>query len=154
MSESSDISVWPPTNCEQVCIWLNARSDGECTPAQDGWLAEHLQDCRPCSQEWAAVEGTRLAFKNAKLSEPADFEREAIERALGPSLLNKLGWLALIAGAVGISILIATDIIAVEKTFELITVLLLYLGFGLLFLRVLLERIRTRRHDPYRHVKR
>ncbi len=154
MSETYDAPNWPPKDCAQVCIWLNARSDNECTPAQEGWLADHLKDCPQCTKEWAEIEASRFAFQSASLRESGDFEREAVNRALAPSLLKLGGWIGICFGALAIALLILDDVLSLDNPLELIAVGVFYLGFALLFLRVLIERTRVRRSDPYRKIKR
>ncbi|RMH01600.1 MAG: zf-HC2 domain-containing protein [Planctomycetota bacterium] len=155
MTAPADLPTWPPGNCEEVSLWLNARSDGECTPAQEGWLAEHLQGCARCSREWAELERLRLAFACARLREPADFEREALRRALGPRLLETAGWSLFVGGALILAVFAAMEMFDDEgPLLQHLAVAALLGGLGLLFLRILLERLRVRRHDPYREVRR
>ena len=155
MNASLDSPTWPPGDCEEICLWLNARSDGECTPAQEGWLADHLQGCADCAFEWAALERTRLAFEHARLREPADFEREALERALGPKLLETAGWSLFIGGALILSIFAAMEVFDNDgPLLQHLALAAVLGGLIMIFVRVLLERLRVQRHDPYRDVQR
>lgn len=150
-----DVPTWPPSDCAGVRLWLNARCDAECSPAQEGWLAGHLQGCAGCAAEWAALERTRLAFATARLREPADFEREALRRALGPRLLETAGWSLFVAGALVLAIFAAMEMLDDEgPLLQHLALAAVLGGLAMLFLRVLLERLRVRRHDPYRDVLR
>ncbi len=147
---------WPPETCEEVRLWLNARSDGECSPAQEGWLARHLDGCPGCSREWAALERTRLALETARLREPADFEREALARALAPRLLESTGWGLAAAGLLTLGAFGLVRLWREDETPLAVRLgaTALLLGLSLLFLRVLWERLRVRRVDPYQSVER
>ncbi len=155
MNAPQDSPTWPPGDCDQVHLWLNARSDGECTPAQEGWLADHLQGCAPCSFEWAELERTRLAFEHARLREPADFEREALRKALGPRLLETAGWSLFAGGVLILTILAGMEVFDNDGSLlEHLALAAVFGGLAMLFLRVLLERLRVQQHDPYRDVQR
>lgn len=156
MSFDSEYLQWPPRNSEEVKVWLNARLDGECTPEQEGWLADYLQTSPECSREWAALERTRIAFETARLKEPSDFEIEQLSKSLGPTLLNDVGWVLLILGGVVLAgygaYLLWTDVD---------TPAMVRLGIGafvggllLLLGRVSWERLRVMKTDPYREVRR
>ncbi len=147
---------WPPETCEEVQLWLNARADGECSPAQEGWLAGHLGRCPACSLEWAALEQTRLALETAQLREPSDFEREALAQALAPRALEGLGWLLSGAGVLILGGYAGWEMGHDADTPALVRIALgaLFAGLLLLLARVGWERLRIRRHDPYRNVQR
>ncbi len=148
------IPLWPPEDCAQIQLWLNARSDGECSPEQEGWLSQHTSQCEDCSREWASLEGTRLAFESAKLLEPADFERAALQRAFLPGLLGKLGWSLTVLGLLLCSWIVFGDVFENESTLDILAIVGLWTGIGLIGFRTLLEQLRVRRSDPYRKVKR
>ena len=155
MNPSQDSPTWPPGDCQEIRLWLNARSDGECSPAQEGWLAEHLQGCAPCSFEWAELERMRLAFEHARLREPADFEREALSKALGPRLLETAGWSLFVAGALVLAIFAAMEMFDNDGSLlQHLAVAAVLGGLLMIFLRVLLERLRVQKRDPYRDVQR
>lgn len=148
--------AWPPSDCEEVRLWLNGRLDGECTPAQETWLAAHLQQCRGCSEEWAALEHTRLVFATARLKEPSDFERESLLRAAGPRTLQAAGWLLLCLGGAVLLLYGGYALIADHDVPLVLRAGLAVLGAGALLLlwRYGWERLRLRRRDPYRDVLR
>ena len=156
MTTTNDPSTWPPRDCEEVAVWLNARTDGECTPAQEGWLAEHLSDCRGCSTEWVALERTRLAMETARLREPADFEREALTRALAGRLSARVGWILFCIGAAVLAGYFAVELFTDESTDLVLRLGVAAASGGMLLLlfRIGWERLRTLPKDPYRNVHR
>ncbi|TAH35928.1 MAG: zf-HC2 domain-containing protein [Planctomycetota bacterium] len=156
MSLGPPAAAWPPRDCEEIQLWLNARLDAECTPAQEGWLAQHLQACVTCSVEWAELERTRLVFQTARLREPSDFEREALRRAIAPRVLQALGWAALCGGVLlllgyGAWALAASHDVPLPMRLGLAS---LAAGALLLLGRYGWERRRVHRRDPYRDVLR
>lgn len=148
------IPLWPPKDCEQVELWLNARSDGECSPEQEGWLSQHLSQCEPCSEEWSSLESTRLAFESSRLLEPADFERAALQRTIFPNFLGKLGWTLTALGLLLCTWIIFADVLEEESNLEIFAIVGLWGGILLIGFRTLVEQLRVRRKDPYRQVKR
>jgi len=147
---------WPPESCAEVQLWLNARLDGECTPAQEGWLVDHLNGCAACAREWAALERTRLLFATASLREAADHERQALARVLVPRWLLGLGWLLLGAGALLLLGWAGWLLWHDEETPPAIRLALAAVAAGTLLLlaRYAWERWRVRQVDPYRDVLR
>jgi len=154
MKPNDSFLSWPPSNCSEIQTWLSARSDNECSPAQEGWLSEHTSACRACSEVWAELEKVRLLFETSKLVEPGDHALEAVQKALLPKLLDRLGWAAVILGALGLVGFVFTDVLNNGFTWEATAFAVLYLGLALLFFRVLCDRVKVRRTDPYRHIKR
>lgn len=156
MTVNPNASAWPPQSCADVALWLNARLDGECDATQESWLALHVGGCRECAAEWAELERTRLAFATARLREPSDFEREALQRSLGPQILQSAGWVLLTLG-VGVLLTYGAYALAVNQEVPLpLRLGLAVLGAGTLLLlwRYGWERWRVRRRDPYRDVLR
>ncbi|HEX9794653.1 MAG TPA: zf-HC2 domain-containing protein [Planctomycetota bacterium] len=156
MNDLRDAPFWPPTGCEAFQMWLNARLDGECTPAQEGVLVEHLSNCLDCAREWAALERTRLAFSTARLREPSDLERQALARLLAPRLLNGAGWALIAGGAALLSGYGAWELWHADDTPDAIRIGMSAVLAGVVMLlgRLGWERWRLRRVDPYREVMR
>jgi anti-sigma factor RsiW len=154
MTSSLDSPTWPPRDCDEIHLWLSARCDGECSPAQEGWLAEHLQQCAGCAREWGELERVRLVFETARLREPADFERDALRRAMGPRLLETAGWSLFVGGALVLTIFAVMEIFDDGPLLQHLAAAAVLGGLLMLFLRVLLDRMRTLPHDPYRDVQR
>ncbi|KAA3613426.1 MAG: hypothetical protein DWQ01_02565 [Planctomycetota bacterium] len=156
MNNDKDRLLWPPRDDEEVAIWLNARLDGECTPAQEGWLANYIQDHPKLAKEWASLERTRLIFETARLKEPTDHERQALEKALAPNLIRDLGWVLVVFGLVVLmaygGFLLWTD----QGTPLSVRVGLGAFAGGLLILIIRhgWERLRLMKIDPYQEVQR
>lgn len=147
---------WPPEGCAEVQLWLNARLDGECSPAQEGWLVDHLDGCPACAREWTALERTRLLFATARPREAADHERAALERALAPRWLLLAGWSLLGVGALVLLGWAGWLLWRDQETPGAIRLALAAVAAGSLLLlgRFAWERWRVRRVDPYRDVLR
>lgn len=156
MESHAQHAEWPPGTEEEVFLWLNARADGECSPAQEGWLAEYVRKSPAAAREWAALEKTRLALEAAQLREPSDFEREALQKALAPALLSVWGWILLLGGLGVLAGYGAWQFLTADTIPLIARIGILAAGIGLLMLVVRLgwERLRLARIDPYREVKR
>jgi hypothetical protein len=85
---------------------------------------------------------------------PDDTQWDETPRGRGSGFFRNFGWLILLAwivGTLGYGLWhMATD---TEELFEVLIVFGAWLGFGLVFVSVLIDRLKTRKTDRYRRVE-
>lgn len=141
-----------PTRFDQTL--LSGHLDGELTQAARQRVRIHLEDCAACRAAYRELAQLREATMTTRLDEPRDLEWD--ERPRGPlsALSRGFGWLVLIVWALGTAAFglwqLATgpDDLAVK-----IIVFGGLFGVGLLFVSILVDRLRAVRSDPYREVQ-
>ena len=140
--------------CKEIEVYLSGYLDGELTQQDRQPVENHLRSCEQCEnllkelrEAKEAAQGLEmepLGDKDWKMMEARIFER--IGQGLGWSIL--LVWLTVTTGYSLYQFGTSPD----EPFFEKILVFSLFLGFGLLFLSVLSQRLRENRTDRYKGV--
>ncbi len=129
--------------------------DGELTQGDAQRVRLHLDECDDCQRiadDLLQLQGTTMA---SKFQMPIDVQWDETPQTTTSRLFHKssigfgLTWLLGIVAYVVWQV--ATDRESVRL--EGVLVLSLYLGFGLVLLSVLFDRLHTRKTDPYRKVK-
>ena len=134
---------------------LTGYLDGVLTQADDQRVRLHLEECAECRRLIDEMRETREATMSTRFELPADDQWNEAPRGLISRLSFGFGWVLLLAWAAGmVGLLVghlwSSDLPLGEK-------LLLFgglSGVALLFLSVLIDRLQTRRDDPYRRVQR
>ena len=128
--------------------------DGELTQANEQRVRLHLEDCARCKGLVAELTRIRAAAMATDLPVPDDGQWDEAPRSGLAALLRHFGWLLMLAWIIGLSgfgiYKLATD------TEDLVIHLIAFgfwLGLGLVFFSVLLDRLQTRRTDRYRRVE-
>lgn len=89
-----------------------------------------------------------------KFQVPDDTQWDETPRTATSTFLRNAGWLVAVVwliATLGYALWqVAND---AEQIFEVVLVFGLWLGFGLIFLSVLIDRLRTRKTDPSRKVQ-
>lgn len=133
---------------------LTGYLDGVLTQADDQRVRLHLEDCADCRRLIDEMRETREATMTTRFELPADDQWNETPRGLASRLSFGLGWTLLLIWGVGILGLVAGHIWS--DGMPLIEKLLLFggvSGAALLFLSVLIDRLKTMRNDPYRRVE-
>lgn len=142
-------------DCETIKPLLMGLMDGELTPDQVNAVNRHLLRCEACRREYDDLRAACDPLRGLTFAEP---DRQCLERlwrapysrlARNAGLIMVLaGWLTLLGfAAVGI---------ATDRTAALTVKLGLagiVLGFAILLLNVLIDRLATWRRDPYKEVE-
>jgi anti-sigma factor RsiW len=134
---------------------LSGYIDGELTQQERQQVERHLEDCAGCRQLQQELTELRGQLRESVGREFGnDRFREAF-RSPGNQVLSTLGWLALIAGALLLGVVIVATFITDDSVSAGMKILigLPYLGLLLLFIAVLRRRLREARIDKYKDVE-
>jgi predicted anti-sigma-YlaC factor YlaD len=128
--------------------------DGELTQAAEQKVRIHLEDCVQCRTLLEDLRTIREAAMSTEFSKPDDTQWDERPRGGASLVARGAGWIlaivwAVVVGAYALWEFVTTPASPIER--------LLVVGgltaLALLFVSVLLDRIRTARTDPYREVE-
>lgn len=129
--------------------------DGELTQGDAQRVRLHLEDCAECRDMAGELRRFKEATMKTEFRVPEDTQWDETPRNAASRILHSSGWAVAIAWVVGIVAYlvwqIATDAESVQLEGMLSFALLLALG--LIVLSALIDRLQTRKTDPYRKVK-
>ena len=128
--------------------------DGELTQAEEQRVRLHLEDCAPCADLAAELTRIREAAMSTRLPVPDDRQWDEAPRSGLSSLLRNFGWVLMLSWIIGLSGYGVYQLLS--DTENLVWNLIAFgfwLGMGLVFFSVLLDRLKTRRTDRYRRVE-
>ena len=134
---------------------LTGYLDGVLTQADDQRVRLHLGECDACGRLIDEMRETREATMTTRFELPTDDQWN--ERPRGPlsRLSFGLGWLLLLVWAIGILGLVVGHLWSEALSLtEKLVVFGGLTGAALLFLSVLIDRLKTMSRDPYRRVQR
>ena len=130
--------------------------DGELEPAARSQFEERMRTEPSLVHAVAEQRALNILARRIAPLEPADVEWNKLRLEPWYRGARGLGWMLLIAGAL-VSLALTVFGVATNEGLEISTrvlILVSLLGFLLLFLTVLVRRLRTYELDPYRHVER
>ncbi len=129
--------------------------DGELTQAEAQRVRLHLEDCAECNQTADELRRLKEATMTTEFRTPVDTQWDETPRNAASRIAHNFGWLLAIAWVVGIGAYLVWQFFndAESIQFESMLGFALLLAFGLIILSALIDRIQTRRTDPYRKVK-
>jgi len=140
-----------PTSFDQLLI--SGYLDQELTQSVEQRVRLHLEDCPACRELHTQLQTLREASMTTRFTEPEDTQWDERPRSALSLGARTLGWVLLILW------LLATTTFGLYQAWigaeSLLERLLLFGGLSgaaLLFLSVLIDRIRTARTDRYREV--
>lgn len=141
-------------HCDRIEVLLSGYIDNELTQQQRQAVENHLESCPACRD--VVEELRRLQRETAKISieHPSGREWEQVEKHLFQTASRSLGWMILIVWSIVTAgyALFQFALSPGEPFIEKILVFGLFMGLGLLFLSVLMERLRESRTDRYKGV--
>lgn len=140
-----------PTGFDEAL--LSGRLDGELTQAEAQRVRLHLEDCATCRGLFDELRRVREASRATAFPVASDDQWD--ERPRGPLSLvaRRLGWVVLIAWAVAVAVFGAWQLAtSPEGVWVKLLVFSCVAGPVLLFLSVLVDRLRTLETDRYRRV--
>jgi anti-sigma factor RsiW len=135
-------------------ILLSGYLDGELTQAEEQRVRLRLEDDPEARELVAEMSRIREAAQATRLVVPRD--EEWSEKPLGASSrwFRRVGWTLLLGWAVALTALAVWGLFAsAEPWWEKTLTVTLIAGPVLLFLSVLLDRLRVMKHDRYRRVE-
>ena len=140
---------------DDVRQMLSAYLDGELVQADDQRVRIHLEDCADCREELRQLKTLQQAASTTRFARPTEVEMEQSEKRMSVRAPRLAGWVLLLAGAVlwvgyGIYMFITNP---VELTLGNLIAGATVIGFALLFVSVLQQRLLELPKDRYRGVK-
>ncbi len=134
---------------------LSGYLDGELTQGDAQRVRLHLEGCAECSSVVDELRSLREATMNTEFQVPEDTQWDETPRGAVSQLLHNMGWLTYGLWFVGVVAYllwqINTDSESVQ--WEALLGFGLVLGFVLIVLSALVDRLKTSKDDPYRKVK-
>ncbi|MDR9451886.1 MAG: zf-HC2 domain-containing protein [Acidimicrobiia bacterium] len=128
--------------------------DGELSQGEEQRVRVHLEDCPECRATAEELHRLKEVTMTTEFRVPDDTQWDETPRGRGSGFFRNFGWLILLAwivGTLGYGLWqMATD---TEELFEVLIVFGAWLGFGLVFVSVLIDRLKTRKTDRYRRVE-
>lgn len=133
---------------------LSGHLDHELTQAEEQQVRIHLEDCETCRALFGQLEQMRKASMSTPFATPDDEQWNEKPRTPSSRLFRGAGWFLLLAWLIA-SLGIAGWAFATEPGHPLIKLLVVsgLAGMGLLFVSVLLDRLRSAKTDRYRRVQ-
>lgn len=132
---------------------LTGYLDGVLTQSRRQRVRLHLEECDRCRRLVDEMRETREATMTTMFETPADDQWSELPRGLASRLSRGLGWLLLVIWLVGMTGLVVGHLWSDEMPLgEKLLIFGGITGIVLLFVSVLLDRLRILRTDPYRRV--
>jgi anti-sigma factor RsiW len=133
---------------------LSGYLDGELTQGDAQRVRLHLEECPDCRRTLEEIRNIKEATMSTEFRLPPDDQWNEAPRSGASGMLRTFGWaiaLAWFIGIVGYALWrAATD---AEDLLAAVLVFGFWLGFLLLFLSVLIDRIKASKTDRYRKVE-
>jgi len=128
--------------------------DGELTQGEAQRVRVHLEGCADCRATADDLERLQEAPVTSDFEGPEDTQWDEAPRTELSGVVRSLGWLiggVWLVMTVGYALWqVATDS---ENLVETVIVFGFWLAAGLVLLSVLIDRLKTRRNDPYRRIQ-
>jgi predicted anti-sigma-YlaC factor YlaD len=132
---------------------LSGHLDSELTQADNQRVRLHLEDCTECRALMQDLLDNREAAMATPFPVPLDEEWQEAPRATGSKGLRLAGWVLVTVFVVGAGGMAIRGLLAGEgQWFEKLLISSLLGGGTLLFLSVLLDRVKALKTDRYRGV--
>jgi predicted anti-sigma-YlaC factor YlaD len=133
---------------------LSGHLDGELTQAEAQQVRIHMEDCESCRALFDQLKLMREASMSTPFATPDDEQWDERPQAGASRLFRGTGWFFLMAWLAA-SLGLALWCFITEPGDPLLKLLVFSgaLGIGLLFLSVLVDRLRSAKTDRYRRVK-
>lgn len=143
-------------DCEKYRTMLVGLLDGELSPQEAAEVNEHLARCAGCRREYDQLRETSGKLEALTFSEPDDEMLRRLWRSPF-SRLSRIGGLVLVIG--GYAALIAFALFQfftsdTEETWNKLSITAIGIGFLILLIHVIRERLKTYKNDPYREIER
>ena len=133
---------------------LSGYLDGELTQGDEQRVRLHLEHCAECRSVIDELHKLREATMNTDFEVPEDTQWDETPQGAISRLLQNSGWLIAGSWVVGIVAYLvwqmATDAESIQ--FEALIGVAFLLAFALIILSALVDRLKTRKNDPYRKV--
>ena len=142
--------------CEAYQILMMGFIDGELGAEDEARFKEHVYQCPVCAEELTGYQKLAELTNSIKLKEPADYEWERIYESLFYKIETRCGWFFVIAG-----VLTVLGYLLYELCMEWqigaglrIGIVMAFVGFVLLMVSTIRQRLRIKKYERYEAVKR
>lgn len=133
---------------------LSGYLDGALTQGDEQRVRLHLEDCPLCRAELAELTSLREVTMSTEFPVPPDDQWDESPRGAVSRWSRRTGWLFVIVWALGVAAFVLYELATgPEGLLEKVLVFGGIFGFALLFLSILLDRLRALPGDRYREVK-
>lgn len=134
---------------------LSGYIDGELTQGDRQRVRRHLENCAECRQAVEGLRSLREVTMGTEFRVPEDTQWDEAPRGFLSRLLTNLGWLLAIAWFVGLGAYVVWQTTTDSESFrfEGLIGFALLLAFVLIILSALVDRLKIRKNDPYRKVR-
>lgn len=134
---------------------LSGYVDGELTQGDRQRVELHLEECATCRDTVESLRSIREVTMSTEFRVPEDTQWDEAPRGALSGFLNSVGWLVAIAWFVGMGVYVVWQIATDEESlrYEGLIGFALILAFVLIVLSALIDRLKTRKNDPYRKVE-
>lgn len=133
---------------------LSGYLDGELTQGDRQRVRLHLEGCAECRSVIEGLRKLREATMNTEFPVPEDTQWDETPRGTLSRVLHNSGWLIAGLWLVGLVAYVVWQIATESESIRLEGMLSfgLLLALGLVILSALIDRLKTRKNDPYRKV--
>ena len=144
------------SHCEKFRPLLVGLMDGELTSAESTEVNEHLIRCSECREEFERLRETSGKLESLRYDEPSDEVLRKLWRNPFSRLSRIAGVLLIIFGYVALIGFALFQIFTEGKEglWVKLPIAAIVIGFIMLLVLVILERVKTYKKDPYREIER
>lgn len=146
----------PPNQHEEIREMLSAYLDGELTQASEQRVRVHLEDCEDCRRAYDELARLQKMTRELEFAEPPEARMKELEQSLSVQAPRRLGWLFVWTGIVAWLIYGAVMYVRYWRppTVGEMIGSAVVIGFVLLLVSAVVERVRQLPHDRYRRIER
>jgi predicted anti-sigma-YlaC factor YlaD len=129
--------------------------DGELTQGDAQRVRLHLEDCAGCRQMADDLRRLKETTMTTEFRVPEDTQWDETPRNTASRILHNFGWFLAIVWVAGVVAYVVWQMATDSESIQLEGMLgfAILLAFGLIILSALIDRLKTRKTDPYRKVK-
>lgn len=140
---------------EEIRQLLSAYLDRELTQAEDQRVRIHLEDCEECRRACEELARLQELTRSLEFEEPPEARMKELEKSLSVQAPRRLGWLFILAGLAAWLIYGAVTWVRHWRppTVEELIASAVVIGFVMLLVSVVIERVRQLPHDKYRRIE-
>jgi len=133
---------------------LSGYLDGELTQAAEQKVRIHLEDCAHCRSLLEDLRKIREAAMSTEFSKPDDTQWDERPHGVTSHAARGMGWILAVVWVVVVGAYAVWEFVTTPASpFERLLVVGGLTALALLFVSVLLDRLKTARTDPYREVE-
>jgi len=141
--------------CEEYRGLLMGLIDNELTAEEARDVNDHLVRCARCRDDYERLRETSAKVEAVAFLEPEDEVLEKLWKSPYSHLLRQSGLVLLVSGWIALILYSIYEFFGSdEPAFDKIAIAAIVLGFVVLLLSVIRERVKTYKVDPYKEVKR